>query len=290
MVGSRSRWLRWIGPGLVALAAVGLVASSTLGAALRQWAPSACVGPSGDRTVAARDRAAATLEDMRGSPWFRLDPVLDGMGSLIGQRLVIGIHGGQSPRTLDLSSEAFAAGPFGGIVLIGSDHGSTSRLRAVDVARGCAWVFADEADVIRRATIDAAGTAIYEMRVDRATRADLGVWRRPIDGMAAARQVLGPPPADSRFGRTFSTEFAWDLAGDRLAVQSCGELACRVRVIVPDGGETVTLDSPDLGPIVGLTGDFVVTYEACRGFPCPIVSTTGGTAAVGSSRAPRGSR
>jgi hypothetical protein len=111
------------------------------------------------------------------------------------------------------------------------------------------------------------------MRVDRASRADLGIWRRPIDGTEAARQVLGPPPPDGRFGRTFSTEFSWDVAGDRLAVQSCAETACRIRVIAPRGGPTVTLDSPELGQIVGLDGDHAVTYEACRGLPCPIVST-----------------
>lgn len=35
----------------------------------------------------------------------------------------------------------------------------------------------------------------------------------------------------------------------------------------------MTLDVPDLGPLVGLDGDRAVTYEACRGLPCPIVST-----------------
>ena len=143
-----------------------------------------------------------------------------------------------------LAPEAFASGPFGGIVLVGSDDGATSHVQAIDVARGCAWPLAAERDVVRRATIDPAGTFIYEMRVDRASRADLGIWRRPIDGAFASRQVLGPPPPDARFGRTFSTEFTWDVAGDRLAVQSCAEIACRIRVITPGGGPTVTLDEP----------------------------------------------
>ena len=39
----------------------------------------------------------------------------------------------------------------------------------------------------------------------------------------------------------------------------------------------MTLDSPDLGTIVGLDGDRAVTYEACRGLPCPIISTDLGT-------------
>jgi hypothetical protein len=271
MVGSR--WLRWIGPGIVALGAVALVTSAAVGAGVRPWAPSACLGPPSSGTMDAREGTASAPRDMRGAPWFRLDPVLDGAGTLYGQRLVIGLDGERTTRTLDLPAEAFAAGPFGRVVLIGSDDGTTSRLRALDVAKGCAWALSDERDVIRRATVDPAGSAIYEMRVDRATRADLGVWRRPIDDTNTARLVLGPPPVDSRFGRTFSTGFSWDLAGGRLAVQSCGELACRIRVIAEDGDDTVALETPDLGPILGLDGDHVVSYEACRGFPCPIVAT-----------------
>jgi hypothetical protein len=221
---------------------------------------------------------APTGLSVRGAPWFRLDPVLDGSGALRGQRLAVGQIGDPIPRTLDLAAESFAAGPFGHLVLVGSDDGAKSRLEALDVGSGCSWAIAEERSVIRRATIDPAGSAVYEVRVDRATRADLGVWLRPADGPVPARRILGPLMPDPRFGRTFSTEFAWDLAGDRLAVQSCGEIACRTRIISGLGGRPRTLDGPDLGPLVGLDGDRVVTYEACRGLPCPIVSidlTTG---------------
>jgi hypothetical protein len=34
-----------------------------------------------------------------------------------------------------------------------------------------------------------------------------------------------------------------------------------------------TVGSPDLGLLVGVDGDAVVTYAACRGLPCPIVAT-----------------
>ena len=268
-----SRWLRWIGPGVVAIGAVGFIASTTLGAGIRPWTPIACAGPPTERIAAARGRVVTAPADLRGAPWFRLDPVLDGEGALTGQGLVLGLDGERNARSMDLAAEAFAAGPFGALVLVGWDDGFISRVQAIDVARGCAWPVADERDVIRRATIDPTGRFIYEMRVDRATRADLGIWRRPIDGVAAARQVLGSPPPDDRFGRTFSTEFSWDVAGERLAIQSCGEHACRFRVITPGGGPAVTLDSPDLGQIVGLAGDLAVTYGACRGLPCPIVAT-----------------
>ena len=53
-----SRWLRWIGPGVVALGAVGFIASTTLGAAGRPWTPSACAGPPAASIAAARDAGA----------------------------------------------------------------------------------------------------------------------------------------------------------------------------------------------------------------------------------------
>jgi hypothetical protein len=268
-----SRWLRWVGPGVVAFGAVGLIASTTLGVAVAPWTPRACTGPPGDRVAAARDPGPQSLEAMRGAPWFRLDPVLDGDGALRGQHLAVGLDGEGKARTLDLAPESFAAGPFGRLILAGTDDGRVSRVSAIDVAGGCAWAIVEEDVVIRRATIDPTAAAMFEMRVDRASRADLGVWRRPLDGSTPAVRVLEPIGDDARFGRTFATEFSWDLAGVRLAVQSCGETACRTRVFAPRDGTTALLDDPELGLLVGLVGDRLVTYGACRGWPCPIVST-----------------
>jgi hypothetical protein len=267
-----SRWLRWIGPGVVALGAVGFIASTTFGAGPRPWTPRACAGPPAERIAAAKEPDARAAPSVRGAPWFRIDPVLDAAGVLRGQRIAFGLAGDRIVRTSDLAAESFAAGPFGRVILVDSDDGSASRLEALDIASGCSWSLAEERSVIRRATIDPTGSAIYEARVDRVTRADLGVWLRPTDGRSPARRVLPPFGSDTRFGRTFTTEFTWDLAGDQLAVQACGEVACRIRVI-SKGGLVTTLDAPDLGPIVGFDGGRVVTYTACRGLPCPIVST-----------------
>lgn len=267
-----ARWLRWIGPGVIALGAIGLVASTTLGAGSRPWADRGCGGQAGDRIMAPKDQGTAAAAT-RGAPWYRLDPVVDRLGALSGQRLAVGRAGDQDVRVLDLPGESFAAGPFGGTILVGSDDGATSQLLALDVAAGCTWLLDQDSAVIRRATIDPTGRDVYEMRVDRATRADLGIWRRPVDGRGPTRRVLPAPAADGRFGRTWSTELSWDLAGGRLAVQSCGAAACRTRIVDPDKGAVVSLDAPDLGTLLGVAGDTVVTYEACRGLPCPIVST-----------------
>ena len=266
------RWLRWIGPGVIAVLAVGSVASTTLGAGPHPWVSRACGIESGGPAAAARAGGPAGLDDLHQEAWFRLDASLDRTGALEGQRLALGMDGNRSSGVMDLPPESFAAGPFGRIVLIGADDGMVSQLEAVDVARECSWAVAEVADVVRRATIDLARATIYELRVDRATRADLGIWARPLDGSLPAVLVLEPLDADSRFGRTWTTEFAWDVSGRVLAVQSCGEAACRTRVIDPAGGPPLVLAEPDLGAMIGLDGDLLATYAACPGFPCPILA------------------
>jgi hypothetical protein len=258
---------------VVAVVAVASVASAAVGAGPQHWTPADCVDQAGDRAAAARSAEPASLGDIAREAWFRLDPRLDRAGALEGQRLAVGLDGERSSRIMDLPPESFAAGPFGRIVLVGTDDGATSRLRAIDVAGQCSWDVGEETAVIRRATIDPVGSTVYEMRVDRATRADLGIWSRPLDGTTPAEPFLEPIGADERFGPTFSTEFAWARSSVALAIQSCGEVACRTRVVEPDNGTLRVLAEPDLGALVGLEGERLVTYAACPGLPCPVVST-----------------
>jgi hypothetical protein len=257
---------------VIAVVAVGSVASVVIGAGPPHWTPQACVDGVGPG-AAARVPGPASPGDLAREAWFRMDPRLDRAGALAGQRLAVGLDGNRFSRIMDLPPESFAAGPFGRIILVGTDDGATSRLRAIDVAGACTWDIGAESDVIRRATIDPAGTSVYEMRVDRATREDLGIWSRRLDGSLPAAPFLEPIAVDERFGPTFTTEFAWELSGAALAVQSCGEVACRTRVVDPAGGSARAVEEPDLGALVGLDGDRLVTYAACPGLPCPIVST-----------------
>ena len=268
-----SRWVRLIGPGVVALGALGFISATTLGAGARPWTPRACAGPPADLITAAREPGPTSPGGFPATPRFRVDPVIESGGALRGQRLWVGLGDLRAGRSMELPAESFAAGPFGRVILVGSEDGAASHLTAIDVANACAWPVGTEPSVIRRATVDPAGTGVYEMRVDRISRADLGIWWRPMDGGRPVRRILAPVAADGRFGRTYSTEFTWDVESDRLAVQSCGEAACRTRVISPRDGSVATLDAPDLGLLIGLSGDRVVTYGACRGLPCPVVST-----------------
>jgi hypothetical protein len=263
------RWLLRLGPPLVAFGAVGLLASASAGAIDPPWDPPECGGNAGSSAAATLPQPGGP-DRLAGEAWFRLDPTLDSTGTLDGQRLELGRHGARA-RHVALPSESFAAGPFGRLVLVGADDGRVSTLRAIDVAASCARLIAREQNVIRRAVIDPTGVDVYEFRVDRATRADLGIWRRPLAGGPASR-VLAASPDDARFGRTFSTELGWSLEGDELAVQQCGYTSCRTRLLEPRTGRVTTIARPELGELVGVAGERVVVYAACHGLPCPILS------------------
>jgi hypothetical protein len=253
-----SRWFRRAGPAVAAIGAVALIASTTLGAPDRTWVPGACAG-------------AARVGNPSPGTWYRIDPALSD-GARVGQRLAVGRSGERGTRTLGLAAESFAAGPFGGTILVGSDDGTRSRLSLVDVARACAWVLAESTDVVRTASLAPDGATIFEHRVDRRTRVDLGIWRRALDGSTPPDRVLPPIAPDARFGPTWLTDLAWSDNGRRLAVQSCGEVACRVRVLDPNGGETRLVAHPAMGDMVGLSGDRLVAHGACRGLPCALLS------------------
>jgi hypothetical protein len=270
------RWLLRVAPPFAALVGVVVLGGASLRASA---AASDC--------LAVEKLAAAAQVSPTGG--FVITPLLDATGTLAGQRLELGSASRTTSR-LDLPPESFAAGPFGRAILVGADDGRHSLLRAFDAASGCAWSLATETDVIRRATIDPSAGNVYEFRVDRATRADLGVWRRPLSGGPAAL-VLAPLPADDRYGPTFSTELSWSAEGDVLVVQSCGMSNCRTRLLDVAGATVRTVETADQGEVIGVAAGRLITYGACRGLPCPIASidaTTGEArtliAAVGAGR------
>ena len=275
--------MRWTGliPPVLAVTALLVAAGSvpgTVGAADPPWDPPPCdMGPgsggaAGGSLGAVAARLAAGMAGP-GVPWFRLDGVLDDRGTLDGRRLATGDATAGTRRRTDLAPESFAAGPFGRLVLAGSDDGRRSTLRLIDPIAACAIEAGDAAPVIRSALLAADGTAVVEHRVDRRTRADLGIWRRPIDGTAPIR-ILEPLEADARYGPTFATELAWGTDG-RLAVASCGQTRCRARVL--DGTTGTAVGIADVGPLVGLSGDLLVVHQPCAGLPCPIEAIAVGT-------------
>jgi len=252
-----SRWFRRAGPGIAAIGALAVFASTTTGAPPPLWDPPPCAGPPG-------------IGPEPVGAWYRIDPVLTD-GTWAGQRLMMGRAGLEQPFRVDLDAESFASGPAGGTVLVGTDDGRASTLSLVDLAGACRWALAVSDDVIRDATLSPDGRSIVEFRVDRRSRADLGVWRRPLDGRSPAR-ILRPIDPDDRFGRTWRTELTWADDGRTLIVESCGEVACRYRLLDEATGEPRTVAEPSLGDLVGVVDGRLVVHGACRGLPCPLLS------------------
>ncbi len=263
------RWLQRLGPPAAGALAVALVAGTSIGAADGTWEPPACPG----EAEAVLDAAAATspvdaAATARG--WFTLDPQLDATGTLSGQRLRIG-GGRERTRSIPVPPESAAAGPFGRVILVAADDGVRSTIGAVDTAARCRWELGTSTDVVRAVTLARDGSAIYEFRVERATRADLGVWRRALDGAAPTR-VAPPPDRDARSGPTFVTTLGWTAEGDELVVQSCGAVVCRVRLVDPATG-VVTAVPGRHGELVGVAAGRAVAYEPCLGLPCAVGAT-----------------
>jgi hypothetical protein len=252
-----TRWFRRLGPGVAALGAVAAIASTTAGAPPPAWDPPDCIGsPSaGGQPIGA---------------WFRLDPTLVD-GSYVGQRLTLGRADRATTWHLQLDAESFAAEPSGGTVLIGTDDGWASTLSLLDLAAGCGWPVGTSRDVVRGALVSPDGRAIVESRVDRRTRADLGIWRRPLDGGEPMR-VLPEIQVDDRFGPTWVTQLDWADDGTSLVVGSCGQVACRYRVLPEAGGAMTTVADPILGTLVGMAEGRLIAHAACRGLPCPLIS------------------
>jgi hypothetical protein len=222
----------------------------------------------GDLT-AAIERPAAGIDDRDRAAWYRLDALLDEHGSVSGQALTFGSDGSDSGFVL--GSEASASGPLGDAILVVSDDGRTSTVEVVDARDGCVHGIGRSDDVIRRAILSRDGRTLVEHRVDRTTRRSLGIWERPLEG-SPDRRLLAPIASDARFGRTFSTELDWTLDG-RLAIQSCGESACRTEVIDRATGVVDrAIDDVRQGEAIAVSGTRLVSYESCPGLPCPIVA------------------
>lgn len=277
------RWRDSLAPPLLAIAAVAAVVvpatannpptteSGRAGAGL--VAESAPLGPCQPDAAAARPAAGRSLA---GSAWYRLDPVVDGSGWLTGQRLVAGRVAERGAFELALPVESFVSGPRGGRLLVGADDGRRSTIRVVDVARRCATTIHEGAELIRRAVLTPDQEALVEFRLDRATRTDRGIWLRPLDGTEPVRLVEPLAPSD-RIGRVFSTALQWSSDGRTLAINSCGERACLVRLLDRTSGRLTTVDDERVGELLGVVDGDLVAYGGCPALPCEIVARNLGT-------------
>ena len=267
-----SRWFRRAGPAVAALGAIALIATTTLGAPGRAWTPEACAGaprigaPAPGTVVPDR---SGPRRRARGpaSAWSWVAPAIAGT------------------RALDLDAESFAAGPFGGTTLVGTDDGRRSRLSLVDAARGCAWSL----------------VASRRRHPDRDARAGwrvaLRIPRRPADARRPRRLATGPRWLDRavpRPGPDRAPTIASGRPGPRISsgARTAGRSPCsraaRSRAASASSTRATAacalVADPALGDVVGLDGDRLVAHGACRGLPCPLLSVD---IATGSDARPR---
>lgn len=269
----RTRWLSLSLP--VALAAAAML--------VRPAPPG--LAAAGPMTARSCPSSGATTAGADGVPaWYRMDPQLDAGGTLVGQTLTVGR--GTARWGAVLPPESFASGPVRGRVLVGDDDGRRSRLRVLDTERGCWTELGTAADVIRSALLAPDGIGLYEHRVDRGSRRDLGVWRRDPRLSTAPELFMAPLHADADSGPTFATSLLVDEDG-RLAVNACGEFVCRTRVV--DAGSHVLSSVAETGPLFGMARDRLLVLDVCAALPCPVSVVdldTGARTAVGSTAGP----
>jgi hypothetical protein len=260
-----SAWIRRFAGGSAAIGVLLAVAATTLGATPTRWlTPQPC-----PQSADLRRPTPAPQSGDRVTGWFHLDPVLD-RGTFVGQTFTGGWLDGPT-WVLGLQPESFATGPTGALIVVGDDDGRVSTISILDVLRGCIATIATSSDVIRQAVLSPDGAVLYEHRIRRGDRTDLGIWRRAL-GAASAKRVVAAIPADPAFGPTWSTDLAWSLDGDALAISTCGERACRTRILDPSTGGLQSVIDPDLGPLIGLTDAALIVRRACPGLPCPLVA------------------
>lgn len=263
------RWRRGFGPPLIAAAAA-LFAHGVANAA---GGPVAGVIP-GPGSVGTCVATPDGLGRSHGAAWYRRTELADAAGHVRAYSLSGGTLAHGTALRVSLPAESFVAGPFGDRVVYGRDDGRASEIRVVRLADGCDERVATSANVARGATVSPSGGNLFVHLVDRRSRADLGVWRRSLHGRGEAQQMLPGlvDPGDGPFGRTFGTFFTWSDTGRTLAVQSCGAVACRTRLLDPETGRWTMDASPDQGELIGLTDTERYAYAACHGLPCPVVA------------------
>jgi hypothetical protein len=205
--------------------------------------------------------------------------LFDELGELTGQQVEAPMAS-ETAISVALPAESSVSPPRGDLIVY-TQHTpeSGSEVRALNVRTGCNVLLARPGEIVRSAILDSAATGVYIHSVTRADRADFGVQRHDLS-TGAVTQIAPAFVPSEEFGPIFGTELRQAVGNDALAVQSCGFAECVTRVRNHATGIVTTFDFPDQGQLIGLTRTHLVTYAACHGLPCSVLSidVTGGTA------------
>ena len=209
-----------------------------------------------------------------------------GIATTVDVNLDAGVYTGQTlsissagrSTSISLPAESFVGKQVGDALVYARFASGKSEVHVVDAASGCDAIVSRPAGIVRSAVLDPSAAAVYVHAVSNPARTDLGVTRYELDG-SAATQAVPPLPDDPDFGLTFGTQLGWSTDGTALFVQSCGAEQCRTRVLDVASNAFTTYADAGQGSIVGVTPKHVVTFAACDGSPCPVISIDRASAA-----------
>ena len=268
---NRARWRNRFGLPVLLMTALlsSFLTPAALSAGLRPAAPVSVDCGAITPASAARDALATSG---RSAATVRAQPQIAKRGELIGRNLSAQTATGRVV-SISLPAESFI-GPAVGDLVVYSRYlaGTGSEVRALSLASGCDVRLAKPAEIVRSALVDRSGAFLYVHSVARSGRADAGVVRYDL-ASGTSVQVLEPIRPGSEFGLIYGTDLRWSVAGDRLAVQSCGFDHCLTRVLEIATGNVATFDASGQGAFLGLTNAHLVTFAECDGLPCAVLST-----------------
>jgi hypothetical protein len=265
----KRRWPVLLGPPLILVAALLVLGRTDLAViAGRVTAVPSLAACSAPGTVSTGHPAPGT--------WWKTTDKLDANGTLVGRQLFVG-HGPNAGGSLDLPVESSVSGPIDGIVAVTADDGTRSRVSLISVAARCALVIDERDDVVRSAILDPHDGSVFAHVVARGTRADLGTYQISFTSQGSSEARLVAPPLGTlsgEVGTVWGTVLRLDPAGTHLAVQSCADIGCLTRVFdlaAPDAAPRI-IRGADQGPLLGFAGADLVTWQACVGYPCPVLA------------------
>ena len=121
------------------------------------------------------------------TPAFAWGTAQDATGVISGHSLRLGarVRWQAGPR-------AFVDGPFGQTLVAGERSRTGTRLRLIDLSRGCATRVVDIGALVYGSVVDTDGRLAVSL-VDPDTRAELGVWRVDSGPSSRLRRIIAPP-------------------------------------------------------------------------------------------------
>jgi len=277
----RAQWRNHVGLPFLLLTAMlsTSVTPAALSAGLRLAAPPVLDCQTVTPASAARGALAAPAEP---GALRRVEPRLGKRGELYGRVINARTVEGKAV-SIALPVESFVAPAVGELLVYTRYSAATgSEVRALSLVSGCDIRLAAPTEIVRSAVLDRSATHLYAHSVSRAGRADAGITRYDL-ATGTAVHVLAPvkPPKD--FGPIFGTDLRWNIAGDALAVQTCGFSRCLTRVLEIATSNVASYEAAGQGAFIGLTEGHLISFGQCPGLPCAAQSTdlrTGGVSVL----------